>query len=234
MLPLFLIFSIANVILIFISLKRLKEDISVCLLAALTAAILPWYIMLIQEGSWYLSFFSIPLILIALLAKFLRANYKKVGRCLLFLAAFLFLGSVFNIPKYTNVEVDIQRTHADKLGIKHIPLIFSNKLIESFRFRENLLFENIDFGNYLFVGHPRERVGVQEIHKLYFFMVPFLILGLIKVDKNLGWFLAGWGALSLSIPVVLADRSITSGIFLIFPIAYLTALGIMSFKRAFG
>jgi hypothetical protein len=61
--------------------------------------------------------------------------------------------------------------------------IFSNKLVESYRYREKTLFEHLDFGNYFFSGYPRPRWGIEEYPKLFIVFLPLLILGILRSEK---------------------------------------------------
>ena len=59
--------------------------------------------------------------------------------------------------------------------------------------------ESMDIGNYFFAGHPRERVGVKEQQKFFFFQFILLIVGFTSPNlkkykkKERSWIWVPWG-----------------------------------------
>ncbi|MBI3443555.1 hypothetical protein HY008_02705 [Candidatus Woesebacteria bacterium] len=94
------------------------------------------------------------------------------------------------------------------------------------KFLENT-YQYLDWNYYFFAGHPRERVGVAEIEKLPWWLLPFFVSGLwsLPKDKKLllktgVWFLGGIFFLSL---FGLTDN--LTSFFIFPPIAVVIALG---------
>lgn len=216
----FIISGIINVFLIFLLSYKLHHNIILSLLVAFLLFILPWHILLVLNHSSYIFILNIIMTVCFLHSKKIL-NLKKIGVFLIVSSLVFYFLSTFAIPEYTNVEVDFQRTYASKTAFKAVSSIFSNKIIESYRNHEKKLFENLDFGNYFFQGHPRERSGVKEIPKFYISMLPLLVLGLLSQTFNFRWFFAG----------MLIFSSIILPELLILPVTYLSGLGIISFKK---
>ena len=51
------------------------------------------------------------------------------------------------------------------------------------RIQENI-FESLDINQYFFASHPRQRVGVKEFEKFPYILLPFFILGIVKLINN--------------------------------------------------
>lgn len=105
------------------------------------------------------------------------------------------------------IDVQLERNIALKSLPSPVVSLFSNKIVESYRYRQGLFLEYLDFGYYFFAGHPRERVGIKETEKLPVILLPLLILGFIKISSNLKWLVTGLTILPISIAVFLADRN---------------------------
>lgn len=217
----FIISGIINVLLIFLLSYRLHHSTVLSLLISLLLLILPWHILLILNHSSYIFILNTVIMLGILFSKKILTSFKRIGVFLIFSALVFYFLSTFVIPKYTNVEVDFQRTYASKTVLRIVSPIFSNKIIESYRVYEKKLFENLDFGNYFFQGHPRERGGVKEIPKFYISMLPLLILGLISQTPTFRWLFTSMLIFSIIVLPTL----------LILPVTYLCGLGIISFKK---
>ena len=98
----------------------------------------------------------------------------------LFLTAVIFTISVFNLEKSYADRIEVVRRTAGELP-PVLTKAFSNKYIESIRYRLSSVFEGLDFGYYFFNGHPRERWGFEETQKLLLPMLIFAAIGLKKV-----------------------------------------------------
>lgn len=70
--------------------------------------------------------------------------------------------------------VDAERS---KIAGTPVDSLFSNWQKEFLSLRLKILMENLDIGNYFFAGHPRERVGVAEKQKFFFFQFILFALG---------------------------------------------------------
>lgn len=70
-----------------------------------------------------------------------------------------------------------------KIPIKFANVFFSNWPIKIVSQRTEIVLENLDIGNYFFSGHPRERVGIEEKQKFFFFQMILLVIGF--TNKNI-------------------------------------------------
>jgi hypothetical protein len=162
-----------------------------------------------------------------------RFSLKILTIGFLAVSVLVFLASVILVPDI-KTTVDQEREWASTGKFSKLSKVFSNKYVESFRTREDLLFQNLDFGNYFFAGHPRERLGIMEIQKLYAISIIFIVFGLIKVRKNLRIFLISFFVFSVALSVLLKDQT-PNGNFLALPVlAILAASGLLSLVQDFG
>lgn len=235
MFPIFSILGIVNIFLIFLLSLKIHHNITLSLATAALLTILPWHILLIREHSGYVFILTIALSFSALFAQKIKTHAEKIGISLIVVSAIVFLISIIAVPQYTNVEVDLQRTYASLTKFKFSSTLFSNKIIESYRTRQSLLFQNLDFGNYFFSGHPRQRVGVKEIPKFYISLLPLTILGLIQLNSKTRWLtrwlIAAILIFSIILPIPFNDKTISSASLLILPVVFLSAFGLYSLKR---
>lgn len=227
----FNILGIVNILLVFSLSLKIYHNITFAFITAALLLILPWHILLIKEQSYFVFILTIVLVFSVLFAQKIKTRVKKFGIWLIIISSITFLTSVLAVPKYTNVEVDLQRTYASLTKFKFLSTLFSNKFIESYRIRESLLFQNLDFGNYFFSGHPRQRVGVKEMPKFYISLLLLAVIGAVKLNSKMRWFIAAVLIFSITLPIPLADKTISSGGLLIFPVVFLSALGLYSLKR---
>ncbi len=110
---------------------------------------------------------------------------------------------------------------------KALSVITQNKAVVALnRFLENT-YQYLDWNYYFFGNHPRERVGVAEIEKLPWWLLPFFVFGLWRLPKDKKlllktgvWFLGGIFFLSL---FGLTDN--LTSFFIFPPIAVVIALG---------
>lgn len=126
-----------------------------------------------------------------------------------------------------------------KLGSKIIWIPAANWLEQR---KETLVFykleenfsELIDPNLYFFANHPRERVGAQEFEKFPYILLPFLIFGLLSINKkNLKVFLLAASPLVLN---SIIGNSNPAGPFALFPLIVVSvSLGIAPFisKKVF-
>ena len=111
--------------------------------------------------------------------------------------------------------------------------LFSNKIVASYRYREGLFLEYLDFGFYFFAGHPRERSGVEETEKLPVVILPLIILGFIKVSPGLRWLLTGLFFLPISIAVFWADRNSQIVWVILVEMIFLSIVGLKSLIKKY-
>lgn len=227
----FYIFGIINISLSFLLSLRINHNTTRAVITALLLTILPWHILLIRERYLYIFLLTIVLVIAIIFVEKIKTYSKKIGVLLIVISIIIFITSVIAVPKYTNVEVDSQRTYASLTKFKSLSTAFSNKFIESYRVRESLLFQNLDFGNHFFSGHPRQRVGVKEIPKFYISLLPLLIIGIVRLNSQARWLILSTLILSIMLPVPFNDRGIGSGSLLILPVVFLSAFGLNSLKH---
>ncbi|QQG43351.1 MAG: hypothetical protein HYW45_04130 [Candidatus Daviesbacteria bacterium] len=222
--------KIAFIILCLLLLKRFKYNLSLIGLFGLLLASSPWLFYLNNY------FYLIPLVIGLISTKIITSNFYRAGSVLLLAAGLIFLTSVLIIPEQISQNVDQKRTLISTVTGQGTPEkiltnLAENKLVESFRYREKLFFQNFDIGNLFFSNHPRERAGVRENLKLFWITIPFLIIGFLKTKPDLVWFYLGWIIFSLMIPVLLADQTTLAGFLVIFPLTCLVTGGLMTFLK---
>ncbi|OGM15610.1 hypothetical protein A2985_04110 [Candidatus Woesebacteria bacterium RIFCSPLOWO2_01_FULL_43_11] len=104
---------------------------------------------------------------------------------------------------------------------------FLNWPVEVVNKRLSVVMENLDIGNYFFAGHPRERVGVEERQKFFFFQFVLFIIGFtsphLKKYKN---FLIIYSGVAILAVFVFQWRSFEQTIPLAIPFVVLMALGL--------
>jgi hypothetical protein len=110
---------------------------------------------------------------------------------------------------------------------KILSRVFINKVTENYRARQEILFTNLDFGNYFFAGHPRERGGVEETQKLLIFTLPFIVLGILKIGNNKSKFLITWTIISLFV-LTFFNLQGSQNLILILPFIILASVGIIN------
>lgn len=93
--------------------------------------------------------------------------------------------------------------------------------------RLSVVMENLDIGNYFFAGHPRERVGLKERQKFFFFQFLLFLIGFtsphLKKYKN---FLIVYSVVSILTVFVFQWRSFEQTIPLAISFIILMALGL--------
>lgn len=114
-----------------------------------------------------------------------------------------------------------------RIPIKPHNVFFSNYPLKVISERIGLVFENLDIGNYFFANHPRERVGVREIQKFFFFEFILFIIGLTnKAIRKLGKFLITYTSLILLLTFVFKWRSAEQTVFWSLPLFLVMTLGL--------
>ncbi len=114
-----------------------------------------------------------------------------------------------------------------KVTHSNLDLFFLNWPLEIVNKRLSVVMENLDIGNYFFAGHPRERVGVEERQKFFFFQFLLFLIGFsspyLKKYKN---FLIIYSGVALLAVFVFQWRSFEQTIPLAIPFIFLMALGL--------
>ncbi len=110
-------------------------------------------------------------------------------------------------------------TLADKL--------FLNWPTEIVNQRLTIVMENLDIGNYFFAGHPRERVGIVEKQKFFFFQFVLLLIGFTnKKIKKYKKFLVLYSLTALLAVFIFKWRTFEETVFLTIPFIVVMALGL--------
>jgi len=142
----------------------------------------------------------------------------------------------FPVPKdlfRTNFREDVQEAKMNvtwkrgKIAPSPLTVYFVNWPREVVNQRLSVVMENLDIGNYFFAGHPRERVGIEERQKFFFFQFLLFIIGftsphLHKYRK----FLVVYSGLALLAVFIFEWRSFEQTLPLIVPFVVLMALGL--------
>ncbi len=129
-------------------------------------------------------------------------------------------------------RININRSLFPKTSVgKLLSIISQNKAVLVLEKFLTNAYQYLDWNYYFFATHPRERVGVAEIEKLPWWLLPFFVLGLWRLpkDKGLlikisGWFLGGVFLLSI---FGLTDN--LSSFILLPPIVVVIAYGVKGF-----
>jgi len=139
------------------------------------------------------------------------------------------------IPKdlfWTNFREDVQEAKMNvtwkrgKVAPSDLTVFFLNWPREVVNQQLSVVMENLDIGNYFFAGHPRERVGVEERQKFFFFQFVLFIVGFASPHLNkYKKFLVVYSGLALLAVFIFEWRSFTQTLPLIVPFIVLMALG---------
>jgi hypothetical protein len=109
---------------------------------------------------------------------------------------------------------------------------FLNWPVDVVNKRLSVVMENLDIGNYFFAGHPRERVGLEEHQKFFFFQLLLLLIGFTSPNlKKYKKFLILYCGLAFLAVFFFRWRSFEQTVPLAIPFVILTALG---FKQVFA
>ena len=140
------------------------------------------------------------------------------------------------VPKdlfWTNFREDVQESRQNvvwkrgKVAPSDLTVYFLNWPREVVNQRLSVVMENLDIGNYFFAGHPRERVGVEERQKFFFFQFLLFIIGFTSPYLNkYKKFLVVYSGLALLAVFIFKWRSFTQTLPLIVPFVVLVALGL--------
>ncbi|MDP2860423.1 MAG: hypothetical protein Q8N98_01780, partial [bacterium] len=230
----FSIIGILEVILIFTACKKLSKSSSFSLVGAFFLAVLPWHIQQSRIYSLNLIIFGLAMLAIVVFAKQLLLHPGKISIVIMIVSLALFLLAVPYRREELIGKIHWQRDTVAKTAFGPISFLFANKITESYRYREKLLLENLDFGNYFFKDYPGGRTGAEETQKLYLIMLPLIIPGLFIINKQLAAILFSWTVFFLGTVVFLNDRGAGAGLSLAFPAIFLAVNGIVFFWRKTG
>jgi hypothetical protein len=220
------LFGILTVFIFFICLRRLKFDIRIAFCSSFILSITPWFIGQSRIYSLGIYVTVLILLLVIILTPLLTKSLNRAAAVLIILSFVILTLSIFRQSRDIKVNVDVRRTIVSRLGVSIPPVLITNKFIESFRYHEKLLFENLDLGNYFFKGHPRERGGVEETQKLLISFLPLIAIGLFKIKKEKLAFLFGWWFLSNTILTFFEVRNPSLTLILLPPITVVLGYGV--------
>lgn len=114
-----------------------------------------------------------------------------------------------------------------KVAPSSLTVYFVNWPREAVNQRLSVVMENLDIGNYFFAGHPRERGGVEERQKFFFFQFLLFIIGFTSPHLNkYKKFLVVYSGLALLAVFIFQWRSFEQTLPLIVPFIVLMALGL--------
>lgn len=137
-----------------------------------------------------------------------------------------------------SIEKDIksakQIAHEQRADIKNnsFSRIFVNWPTVFLKERINIIMENLDISNYFFSGHPRERVGVFEIQKFFFFQFILLLIGFSNPKiRSFGKFLIIYSLVVLCLTFIFKWREFDKSLLLAPPLILIMALG---FEKIFN
>lgn len=226
----FALFGIFTLFLFFLVLSLVfkPKKINVSIVSTLLLSISPWHL---QQSRIYSPGMLIFGVLMLMIYFFLKKgiSINLASKVLLGIGFFLFIVGVLSPTDEARFATDVQRGIAR--GSVNTPLlkIVSNKFVETYRQRIGVVFEGLDFGNYFFEGHPRERWGIEESPKLILSLLPLIFLGLYSVGRQLKKFLLGWSIFCLGCIFLFLWRGPSLTLFLVFPLITLSAFGVEKF-----
>lgn len=223
-----LILRTLSILLLFLFLMRINGDLKFSLIGLTSFISLPWFIYLTPGFNIHFFLFLATLLLCIIFSTKIKLYAKRVSLGILCFSLMIFLASMLTIPNDVQLSLVLQSNSAGRSEIKLPFRIFVNKLVVSYKYREGLVFENLDFGNYFFVGHPRERVGVYETLKVYLFFLPLIVIGLMKTELRLRLFMLSVASASISVAVFWAERNPNGNFAITIPIVYFATQGVIS------
>jgi len=142
--------------------------------------------------------------------------------------------NIFNLDlkgeiKEAHMQVEWER---GKVSPSFFDALFLNWPTKFIQQRLETVLENLDIGNYFFSGHPRERVGVTERQKFFFFEFLLLLIGFTNPDlKKYKKFLIIYSLIILSLTFLFKWRTFEETIPLSIPFIVVMALGL---KKVFS
>jgi hypothetical protein len=222
----FALLGILSIYIFYLLVKKLFKNEMVALVSGFLLAITPWHIQESRIFSWGLVLFTILILVAYLFIDKIVGNINNFFKCSLLVSVILFV-----IAFITPLNGVAERVNAERGAVaKSFPSVgakvFINKYLENYRERNKILFENFDFGNLFFSGHPRERWGIEDEQKLLLFLLPFILIGIFKIGRTQGKFIFSLWLTSLSFLYLFSFRQ-SQTLILIIPYIILASLGIL-------
>lgn len=181
----FALLGIFSVYLLFALLKKLFVGEKYALICSAFLAVLPWAVQesrIFSLGMVFLAvFLSVACLFAQKIKKYWRWLLKSAGFAVI---VFFLLSSVLFISPNATSVVNRERREMPNELTRLFSKIFINKFVENYREKERILFQYLDFGNYLFAGHPRERWGVEEIYKIPLSLLIILIVWKVNLKNG--------------------------------------------------
>lgn len=222
----FVAMGIATIYVLYLISRKIFDDEKLALISAFLLGIIPWHVAESRVFSWGVVLLLSGEITAFLMLKVLDKKTIRLPKFNLYLAILLALICIIVPSKDLATRVNDQRLIVTSNSPKIVSRVFINKVTENYRLRQQILFTNIDFGNYFFAGHPRERGGIEETQKLLLFILPFIISGLFKIGNKEGKPLVTWTVISLFV-LTFFNWQGSQSLILILPFIFLTSLGIL-------
>jgi len=216
----------ASIYVLYLLVRKVFDDEKLALISAFLLGVIPWHVQESRIFSWGVILLLSGEIITFLILNVLDKKTIKMPRFNLYLGLLLASICIIIPSKDLATRVNDQRLIVTNNSPKIVSRVFINKITENYRLRQQILFTNIDFGNYFFVGHPRERGGVEETQKLLLFTLPFIILGLLKIGSKESKPLITWTVVSLFV-LTFFNWQGSKSLILILPFIILTSLGIL-------
>jgi len=222
----FVIIGVASIYVLYLLVRKIFNDEKLALISVFLLGVIPWHVQESRIFSWGMILLLFGEIITFLIFKILDKKTINIPRFNLYLGILLALICIIIPSKDLATRVNDQRLIVVSNSPKIVSRVFINKITENYRLRQQILFTNIDFGNYFFAGHPRERGGVEETQKLLLFTLPFIILGLLKIGSKEGKPLVTWTVVSLFV-LTFFNWQGSQSLILILPFIILASLGIL-------
>jgi hypothetical protein len=226
----FAIMGIASIYVLYLLVRKIFNNTKLALISAFLLGVIPWHVQESRIFSWGVILLLSGEIVTFIILKVLAKKTIKIPKFNLYLGILLVLICIIIPSKDLVTSVNDQRLIVASNSPKIISRVFINKITENYRLRQQILFTNIDFGNYFFTGHPRERGGVEETQKLLLFTLPFIILGLLKIGGKESKPLITWTIVSLFV-LTFFNWQGSQCLILILPFIILTSLGILELLK---
>lgn len=215
-------FVILGIFSIFLQYKLVKIMFSdkLAIISALLTSILPWHVFLSRVYSPNLIFLDLFLfVLIILLNR--KISLIKISKILFVFSLIIFTFSLVKFSLNSSLQVNDERLIVSYSDKSELWRFFPNKLTLGARMVLDNVYNELDFGNYLFEGQPRPRSNILEIQKLYVIFVPLILIGILNTKRNKSYALLSMFVFGLA----------SASFLMILPIVIYTAIGIVSISK---
>lgn len=219
----FAVLGVVTLVLAYKLIYRITGNKNLSFYFLLVLSFSPWHIL---ESR--ISGYGMPILFIFLIVfHLLKYNFNKSLPIFVGVFVLLFVLGLTQVSTNLENKLALQRNSLPNIGILY-RRVFINRFIENFQEQKRTVFESIDFGNYFFKGHPRERWGIEESQKLFTVLIPFLLIGLFRIPQDIRGLIVCWVVASFSIILVSSKKLTDFDLPLIFPVALIISCGINS------